>query len=63
MCFNNNISIHHNKNINIENKNIIKIKLENNTNNTIGYSFIINCNDMENNNIIGTLKNVKIKNN
>jgi hypothetical protein len=62
LCFNNNISIHKTEKINIDNKIIIKITLNYNTSNTIGYAFIINCNIIENN-IIGTLKNVKIKNN
>ena len=61
LCINKKIKEHYYDNIDIVNniKNI-KIKLENNNKNIIGYLFMINCNIIDNN-IIGTLENVEIK--
>ena len=61
LSFNKSITSHPNENINIDNDyTSININLENNTGETIGYAICINCNLTIDNNIIGTLQNIKI---
>lgn len=57
------ITIHRNEKINIENNyTCIKITLNNDTSETIGYVVCINCNHTIDNNLIAILENIKINN-